>query len=48
VLSRVHLGIGAVEEMDYEVNRDDKSPGQAARDWMQRNQTELDGWFAQP
>jgi glycine betaine/proline transport system substrate-binding protein len=48
VLRRMHLGMGAVEEMDHEVNREGKSPAQAARDWAQRHQTEVDGWFAQP
>jgi glycine betaine/proline transport system substrate-binding protein len=48
VLRRMHLGMDAVEEMDYEVNREGKSSKQAARDWMERNQTEVDAWFAQP
>ena len=48
VLRRIRLGMDAVEQMDYEVNREGKSPQQAARDWMQRNQTEVDAWFAQP
>jgi ABC-type proline/glycine betaine transport system substrate-binding protein len=30
------------------LNRGGKSLDQAARDWMQRNQTEADAWFAQP
>jgi ABC-type proline/glycine betaine transport system substrate-binding protein len=34
--------------MDYEVNRERKSPTQVARDWMRRNQSEVDGWFSQP
>jgi ABC-type proline/glycine betaine transport system substrate-binding protein len=44
----MHLGMGAVEEMDYAVNRSGKSLDQAARDWMQRNQTTVNAWFAQP
>ncbi|HTS52558.1 MAG TPA: glycine betaine ABC transporter substrate-binding protein [Burkholderiales bacterium] len=48
VLRRMHLGMDGVEEMDYAVNREGKSPDQAARDWVQRNQTEVDGWLAQP
>jgi glycine betaine/proline transport system substrate-binding protein len=48
VLRRMHLGTDAVEEMDYAVNRGGKSLDQAARAWMQRNQTEVDAWFAQP
>jgi len=48
VLRRMHLGMDAVEEMDYAVNRGGKSLDQAARDWMQRNQSKVDAWFAQP
>jgi len=48
VLRRMHLGMDAVEEMDYDVNRGGKNLEQAARDWMERNQTVVDGWFAQP
>ena len=47
VLRRMHLGMDAVEEMDYDVNRGGKTLEQAARDWMERNQTVVDGWFAQ-
>jgi glycine betaine/proline transport system substrate-binding protein len=48
VLRRMRVGMNAVEEMDYEMNRGRKSPVQAARDWMERNQAEVDAWFAQP
>ena len=47
VLRRIRLGMDAVEEMDYDVNRAGKSPEQAARDWLQRNQERVDAWFAQ-
>ena len=44
----MHLGMDAVEEMDYEVNRDGRSPEEAAHAWVRRNQAMVDGWFAQP
>ena len=47
VLRRIRLRMDAVEEMDYDVNRAGKSPEQAARDWLQRNQERVDAWFAQ-
>ncbi len=48
VLRRMHLGMDAVEEMDYQVNRAGRNPEEAARDWMQRNQAMVDGWFEHP
>jgi glycine betaine/proline transport system substrate-binding protein len=46
VLRRMHLGMDAVEAMDYSVNRENKSAQQAARAWMQQNQRTVDEWFA--
>ena len=48
VLRRMYLGMDAVEEMDYAVNRGGKSLDQAARDWMQQNHADVDAWFAKP
>ena len=48
VLRRMHLGMDAVEEMDEQVNRAGTSAQQAAREWVERNQSIVDGWFEQP
>ncbi len=48
VLRRMYLGMDAVEEMDYQVNRGGRNPEEAASDWMQRNQPLVDSWFAHP
>jgi glycine betaine/proline transport system substrate-binding protein len=45
VLRRIHLGIDAVTEMDYRVNVENKTPREAALDWMRQNQTLVDGWY---
>ena len=41
-----HLGMDAVEAMDYAVNRENKTPQQAARAWMAQNQSNVEAWFA--
>lgn len=46
VLSRVSYPIAAVDEMDLAVNRDGRDPLQAAREWMERNPSTVDRWFA--
>ncbi|MYM67283.1 glycine/betaine ABC transporter substrate-binding protein [Pseudoduganella sp. FT55W] len=46
VLSKVHLGIQAVTEMDYLVNVDKLTASEAARRWIQRNANQVDSWFA--
>src|SRR5262245_22622466 len=48
VLRRMHLGMDAVEAMDYAVNRENKTPQEAARAWMKQNQSAVETWFAQP
>ena len=48
VLRRMYLGIDAVEAMDYSVNRENKSPQEAARAWMEQNQRTVEAWFALP
>ena len=45
VLRRIHLGMDAVTQMDYNVNVDGKTPREAALDWMQRNRAVVDGWY---
>jgi glycine betaine/proline transport system substrate-binding protein len=45
VLRRIHLGLDAVTEMDYRVNVENKTPREAALEWMQQNQTQVDGWY---
>jgi ABC-type proline/glycine betaine transport system substrate-binding protein len=46
VLSRIHLGLDAVAEMDWMVNVDRLSATEAARRWMQNNRATVEAWFA--
>lgn len=46
VLKRLHLGLGAVTEMDFMVNMEKMTAREAARAWMERNRTAVDSWFA--
>jgi ABC-type proline/glycine betaine transport system substrate-binding protein len=42
----MHLGVDAVEYMDYLVNVEKKAPREAARAWMQQNGRIVESWFA--
>lgn len=44
-LSRIHLGLDAVAEMDRMVNVEKVSARDAARTWMERNRGTVDAWF---
>lgn len=44
-LSRIHLGLDAVAQMDRMVNVDKMSPRDAARAWMGQNRAVVDAWF---
>jgi glycine betaine/proline transport system substrate-binding protein len=46
VMRRIHLGLDAVAEMDYLVNVEGMTPREAARAWMARHRTVVDGWLA--
>ncbi len=46
VLSRLELGLDAVAEMDYMVRIGAMNPRDAARAWIQSNQTRVEGWFS--
>ena len=48
VLRRMYVGMDAVEAMDYSVNREKKSPQEAARAWMEQNQSIVEAWLALP
>jgi len=45
VLSRIDLGLDGVTEMDWLVNVGKKAPRDAARMWMQANETRVAGWM---
>lgn len=44
-LQRIHLGLDAVNEMDYMVNVEKKTPKDAAKIWMDRNSTLIESWI---
>ena len=46
VLRRIDLGLDAVAEMDYLVNKEGKTPREAARAWMTDNPEIVDTWLA--
>jgi len=46
VLSRIHLGLDAVAEMDRLVNVERFSPREAAQAWMRANEAAVAAWFA--
>lgn len=46
VLGRMRISREAVEEMDYLVNVQGRTPREAARIWMDANSALVDGWFA--
>lgn len=46
VLSRIHLGLDAVTQMDFMVSVEKMSARDAARAWMVRNRSTVDAWFA--
>ncbi|HXX10426.1 MAG TPA: glycine betaine ABC transporter substrate-binding protein [Burkholderiales bacterium] len=48
VLRRMYVGMDAVEAMDYSLNREKKSPQEAARAWMEQNQSIVEAWLALP
>ncbi|WP_445503318.1 glycine betaine ABC transporter substrate-binding protein [Microvirga sp. G4-2] len=45
VLSRVHLGISVVTELERQIVVDGKEPRQAAREWMEANAQTVSAWF---
>ncbi|HWQ38455.1 MAG TPA: glycine betaine ABC transporter substrate-binding protein [Burkholderiales bacterium] len=45
-LRRISLDLEAVAEMDYGVRIEGKSPREAAREWMARNASRVEAWFA--
>ena len=47
VLSRIHLGLDGVAEMDRLVNVERMQPREAAQVWMRANQATVAGWFAE-
>ncbi len=46
VLSRLQIGIDAVEEMDGNVNLRQMTPDAAAQAWMATHGSHVDGWFS--
>jgi glycine betaine/proline transport system substrate-binding protein len=46
VLRRMHLGLEAVADMDYEVNVGNRQPREAARGWMREHRDTVEAWFA--
>jgi glycine betaine/proline transport system substrate-binding protein len=46
VLGRVRLSIPVVTELERELVVDHKPEREVAREWMRKNQNEVDGWFA--
>ncbi|MEO8004720.1 MAG: glycine betaine ABC transporter substrate-binding protein [Betaproteobacteria bacterium] len=44
-LARIDLGLDGVTEMDWLVNVEKKNPREAARSWMQANETRVAGWL---
>ena len=46
VLSRIHLGLDGVAEMDRLVNVEGMTPREAAQTWMRANQPAVAAWFA--
>lgn len=47
VLSRVHLGIPAVTELERQIVADGKPARQVAQEWMAANAKTVEGWFAE-
>ncbi len=45
VLARIDLGLDGVTEMDWLVNVGKKTPRDAARTWMQANESRVSGWL---
>jgi glycine betaine/proline transport system substrate-binding protein len=45
VLARIDLGLDGVTEMDWLVNVEKKNPREAARTWMQANESRVAGWL---
>ncbi|PKA39477.1 hypothetical protein CWR43_32385 [Rhizobium sullae] len=45
VLSRVHLGIPAVTELERQIVVDGKEPQRVAREWMETNAQTVSAWF---
>ncbi|HVY04645.1 MAG TPA: glycine betaine ABC transporter substrate-binding protein [Burkholderiales bacterium] len=45
VLARIELGLEGVTEMDWLVNVEKKTPREAARTWMQANESRVAGWL---
>ncbi len=46
VLSRLHIGLEAVADMDYSVNVENLTPQAAARAWMREHADLVEAWFA--
>jgi len=47
VLRKVSLDLDTVAEMDHAVQIEGKTPREAAREWMTRNSSRVDSWFAE-
>ena len=45
ILARINLGLDGVTEMDWLVNVEKKTPHEAARTWMQANESRVAGWL---
>ena len=45
-LRLIELDIAAVNEMDYKVNVKQKTPRQAAQDWISANRGRFDSWLS--
>lgn len=46
-LSRIHIGIDGVTEMDWAVNVKKKTPSEAARSWMEANESNVRNWLGE-
>jgi glycine betaine/proline transport system substrate-binding protein len=46
-LSRIHIGIDGVTEMDWVVNVKKKTPREAARSWIEANEGEVRSWLGE-
>ena len=45
VLARIDLGFDGDTEIDWLVNVEKKNPREAARNWMQANESQVAGWL---